>query len=249
MNDSELSNSARVVFSALDEHARDKAECFPSQAALCARLDISRRTLVRCLGELRKAGYLETARKGNRDGRNVYRLRHGCATVAPNSPSDAPKMAQPDAPKMAQPTGSVLISESEKLESSNSLGTSEAEAVVTVAEFHEIEDAWERHLKHHRSEPRDMVLQMLMDAAQRRVFDWEKFRARHADWCAAQERGGWQYATLTLLAWVRAGMPAAPYERRYPTKASSLPSALSPAEADRLISEAESMLASWEEKS
>lgn len=214
MTDSELSNSARVVFSALDEHARDKGECFPSQADLCARLHISRRTLVRCLGELRKAGYLETERKGKRDGRNVYRLRHGCATVAPNSPSDETKMAQPDETKMAQPTGPVLISESKNIESSNSLATSEREAVLTVAEFREIEDAWERHLKHHRSEPRDMVLQMLMDAAQRRVFDWAKFRARHADWCAAQERGGWQYATLTLLAWVRAGMPAAPREKQ-----------------------------------
>ena len=71
----------------------------------------------------------------------------------------------------------------------------------------EFESSWELHLKHARSEPKDMVFQMLLSMQH---FDVEKFRARHAPYCEAWKRQGWQYCPLTFLGWIQAGMPDPP---------------------------------------
>ena len=196
----DLSDGASRLFMALDEYARDKGSCFPSENELCRRLGISRRTLVRRVAELRDAGAVETSREGSVNGRNVYRLRHGCATVAPLEPN----MAQPDEPNMAQPKPLLLITETRKGEA---IPPTPQPKELTVSEFQEIANAFDRHLKHHRTEDRDNVLRVLMDLAQRGGFDWTRFRVRHGAWCDRQEQLGWQYASLTFLGWVRAGMP------------------------------------------
>jgi DNA-binding transcriptional ArsR family regulator len=74
----------------------------------------------------------------------------------------------------------------------------------------ELTAAYDRHLKHHRSEPRTAVLLKLIGQSRRGEFDWTKFRENHEPWCDFQRRNGWQYCSLTLLAWIRAGMPPPP---------------------------------------
>ena len=86
--------------------------------------------------------------------------------------------------------------------------------MLSQKSFDELAEAFDRHLKHHRTEPRDTVLQMLMDQAQQGKFDWDRFRGRHAGYADYHLANGWQWCPLTFLGWIRAGMPPAPPEKK-----------------------------------
>lgn len=201
MCDSSLSAKARVLFAILDEFARDKGACHPSQETLVSRSGFPARTVQRYISELRNKGIIETAHQGYHSPLE-YRLNRVAKITQTGSP-DPPPVATLDPPPVATLGGLVLITETKKKETREIVD-------LTVGQFRELEDGFDRHLKHHRTEDRDNVLRLLMDQAQRGVFDWDRYRLRHAVWCASQERSGWQYATLTFLAWIRAGMPPAP---------------------------------------
>lgn len=85
-------------------------------------------------------------------------------------------------------------------------------AVLPAGGFAELGAAYDRHLKHHRDEPRDIVLETVTALAASAVFDWDRFRKVHPVWCAYHNRKGWQYSNLSFLAWIRAGMPPPPPE-------------------------------------
>jgi hypothetical protein len=89
---------------------------------------------------------------------------------------------------------------------------------VSASEFpitaEELENAWERHLKHSREEAKDPVFQIIF--GMNGQFDAEKFRARHGPYCESYARSGWKFCPLTFLAWIRAGMPEAPPEPETP---------------------------------
>ncbi len=72
----------------------------------------------------------------------------------------------------------------------------------------DFESAWDRHLKHTRSEPKDLVLQQILSMNGK--FDEARFRERHAVFCDAWDKAGWQYCPLTFLGWIEAGMPMPP---------------------------------------
>lgn len=198
---------------ALDEQARGQGECDLSQKTLARRLGMPLRTIQRHIAELRKAGFCEPSRV-TPGGGNHYRLMPSGRT--PVDPVDLPPtVAAPPAncggtlpPTVARgraPYLNTLINPSKETVES----PLPPAVQLSQAQFDEIEAGYDRHLKHHRTEPRDTVLQMLMDQAQRGKFDFSRFRERHGPWCLSQERAGWRWCSLTFLGWVQAGMPPA----------------------------------------
>jgi hypothetical protein len=202
--DSSISPKARIVFLLLDEVAREKGTAFPSQRTLADKTGFSERSVQRALAELRKAGSISVSRRREEHGPNEYSLVSLPPSLPPKSDSLPPKLVPlPPAVAGALPpsvSGVAVLS----LVNNKSLLNNEE---LSGSEFRELEDGFDRHLKHHRTEDRDNVLRILMDQAQRGDFDWFRFRARHLAWCERQRELGWQYATLTFLGWVRAGMP------------------------------------------
>ncbi|HET9131924.1 MAG TPA: DUF1376 domain-containing protein, partial [Terriglobia bacterium] len=75
-------------------------------------------------------------------------------------------------------------------------------------QLQEISDAYDRHQKYRRKEPRDLVIQNLLSMNGK--FDWERFRKNHVPYCEHYASHGWDFCTLTLLEWIDAGMPGAP---------------------------------------
>lgn len=71
----------------------------------------------------------------------------------------------------------------------------------------EFESAWERHLKHVRDEPKQLVLQSVISMDN---FDVGRFRDRHPRYCASWAVSGWQFCPLSFLGWIQAGMPEPP---------------------------------------
>jgi hypothetical protein len=67
---------------------------------------------------------------------------------------------------------------------------------------------FDRHLKHHREEPRDLVIQHVISLGDK--FDQVLFQNRHGPYCDFYDRKGWDFCTLSMLAWIRAGMPPPP---------------------------------------
>ena len=71
-----------------------------------------------------------------------------------------------------------------------------------------MEAAWERHKKHVRGEPFNLVASMV--ANMNGQFDAAKFRDRHPRYCAYWDSAGWQFCSLTFLGWIEALMPEPP---------------------------------------
>lgn len=208
--DADLSPGARLVYQYLDERARASDTCWPSQATIAGALGMSLRSVERHVAALCAAGYVRKSRRGRLGGGLMYEMAARAETHANSIPANTrqhpPNLAGTHPPTVA---GHHLITESRQIEI-----TPLPPVTVTDEQFRELEEAFDRHLKHHRTEPRDNVLRLLMDMAQRGQFAWDLFRARHAAWCASQARAGWQYCTLTFLAWIRAGMPPPPPDAR-----------------------------------
>ena len=72
----ELSAGARLLYCALDEYAREKGTCWPSQRTLRDRAAMPDRSLRRYLRELEQAGFVESRRRRLRNGPMEYRLSH-----------------------------------------------------------------------------------------------------------------------------------------------------------------------------
>ena len=72
----------------------------------------------------------------------------------------------------------------------------------------ELEAAWERHKKHVRGEPFNLVASMV--ANMNGQFDAAKFRDRHPRYCDYWDSAGWQFSSLTFLGWIEARMPEPP---------------------------------------
>ena len=71
-----------------------------------------------------------------------------------------------------------------------------------------MEAAWERHKKHVRGEPFNLVASMV--ANMNGQFDAAKFRDRHPRYCDYWDSAGWQFSSLTFLGWIEARMPEPP---------------------------------------
>ena len=261
MSDSTLSEGARLLYLCLDEYARGADVAFPSQKTLAGRLGMSLRTIERHLKQLREAGVVEAARR-SLGGPNEYRLaardlpptsRQPPANLPPDLavPPDSCGGTLPTAVAGGTPQNLHILPHPARAHVFNQR-IEEKNISITAEQFAELEEAYERHLKHHRQEPRDIVLQILMDMSNRGALDWDRFRDRHSDWCAAQQRAGWQYCTLTLLAWVRAGMPqAAPIPdrnaRHEALNVRPIKPDVSSETSQRAMEEAERMLREFEE--
>jgi hypothetical protein len=83
-----------------------------------------------------------------------------------------------------------------------------AGAEKPTGELAAVAAGYERHLKHHRDEPRDLVIQHVISLGDK--FDQVTFNNRHGPYCDFYDRKGWDFCTLSMLAWIRAGMPPPP---------------------------------------
>ncbi len=101
--DEKLSIGARLVYSMLDEYAREKGECFPSQKKLVERSGIPKRSLQRYIAELARAGMVEPYRV-TPGGANHYRLYHAPTVALPRANRGA-TLAPPVAPLIRKNTG------------------------------------------------------------------------------------------------------------------------------------------------
>lgn len=59
-----LSTGAKLIYACLLSYAWQKESCFPGQETLAEDLGISKRSVVTCLQELEKFGYVEKKRRG-----------------------------------------------------------------------------------------------------------------------------------------------------------------------------------------
>ena len=78
----------------------------------------------------------------------------------------------------------------------------------------ELEEAWERHHKHIRAEPKDLAFRRIV--GMNGTFDLARFRDRHRKFCEYWDGRDWNYCALTFLGWVEAGMPNPPPAAKAP---------------------------------
>lgn len=83
---------------------------------------------------------------------------------------------------------------------------------TSLEELQEISKAFDRHLKHDPKEPRDLVIQQVISMNGK--LDWEKFHKNHAPYCEHYENHGWDYSKLSFWAWINAGCPPPPMQRK-----------------------------------
>lgn len=217
MEDTGISEGARFLYAILDEYARQENSCWPSQAELSERFGISSRTVQRRIAELETAGMIECHRRRVAGGPNEYVLvardsRQALPPIWRNPPPTPATSGGTLPPLVAEPVGpylNTLLKQSIEEHKNPLPPAKDEELKLSEERFSELEDGYDRHMKFHRLEPRDTILQMLMDQAHRGIFNWVKFRSNHAGYCEAQERNGWNFASLTFMSWVRAGMPPA----------------------------------------
>jgi hypothetical protein len=70
LRDSTLTDSARLLFAALDRFKNKRSsDCFPSHARLAAEIGCSRWSVIRAEAELEAAGYLAVSRESGRPNR------------------------------------------------------------------------------------------------------------------------------------------------------------------------------------
>ncbi len=98
----ELSKGARLVYSMLDEYARESGDCWPSQKRLVERSGIPRRTLQRYIYEL-AAAELVVPYRVMPGGANHYRLYHAPPVALPRANPGA-ALAPPVAPLIRKNT-------------------------------------------------------------------------------------------------------------------------------------------------
>lgn len=204
MLDAELTPGARLVYLMLDEYARGADTCWPAQQTIATRLGISTRSVERHIRQLVTLGYIEKSR-ASIGAPTHYRMAARTVRIPPDNLAPPTRQFGGWHPTALSGDARVPYCVNTGIEEKTPLPP--AKPPVSEEEFRELEEAYDRHLKHHRSEPRDTVLQMVLDQATRGVFDWPKFRGRHREWCARQTAAGWQYASLTFLGWIRAGYP------------------------------------------
>jgi DNA-binding transcriptional ArsR family regulator len=221
LSNKDLSTGARCLYLMLDEYARASDKAFPSQETLSGRLGIPVRTIQYHLRELRNRGFVE-ARRRYPGGPNDYILTARETEAPPAIPpathcgTHPQSIAAPPATHCGSRARVLNTSLNTEIEDKKSNTAKHAfspdQSMLSQESFDELADAFDRHLKHHRTEPRDTVLQMLMDQAQQGKFDWAKLRDRHAGYAAYWDRHGWNFCPLSFLGWIRAGMPPAPRE-------------------------------------
>lgn len=225
--DHSLSEGARLVYQLLDDYARASDVAWPSQETISRRLGMPIRTVQYHLAKLATAKYIQRRRRSVERGMNEYVLMRDFTPAI--TPAITESLPQPIAQPLPQPIAelpppvSLLTEAREEPEVINpqtpfrpavyAAPKVAREVQISGEEFSELEAAFDRHQKYHRMEPKNLVLQLLMDKAQRGLFNWELFRGRHKAWCVFQSHAGWQYASLTLMGWIECDYPAPPPPR------------------------------------
>ena len=75
LNDKTISLSAKVIYAKLPSYAWHNHSVYPGQETMAEEIGAGKRTVVRAVAELEKAGYLEVQRRGQ-GLTNKYVLRH-----------------------------------------------------------------------------------------------------------------------------------------------------------------------------
>ena len=64
----DIPSRAKIVYLFLEDHCYTKAECFPAIGTICTKLNLSRSTVKRAIGDLEKAGLISKERRYRDDG-------------------------------------------------------------------------------------------------------------------------------------------------------------------------------------